>query len=524
MRRRILTGLTAAALAAGMSFIAGPAGAVLANACTEGMNPAMQSQASSLHVDCTFTSTGISSSITINDYPTAAWHSGAARSVNVNDGTVGVTTITSAATSAQVAISTSDINHSIEAPGVAPGSFVVAVSGSTVTLSRKTVAGGGTGKVALIANSSARAVLDGVTTAGSVTVKSATANFVAADIGRYLGGGSLPDGGTIATVVSTSQVTIACTGCLGSWQTAIAAGTALPLTIAPKNPSTSMRFVTDAAFPSATTLTSASAHFAATDVRQPVSGAGVAAGTRITATATGGASATVACPVAPCLNGAGARQVTIGGAEKNAPSNNDVIGQESIQLTLNPLILPTAPPCSANKISAYEIQLQWHNPGNYDTHVSASNTDHDFGGNQMPGTSNAQFQFKTAPTTFSGYLLQNTTMSGTTATTTGWQVSFPFVPTTLAVCPGQGVASGWHFNPVSVTQAQVPTGTGPPGAPQAVRALLPLPQNTSQNYTGTTGATRGAFVATGAGVGNQPTNTNSCTLASPNSLGYQCGK
>jgi hypothetical protein len=487
------------------------------------MNPAAQSQASSLHVDCTFTSTGISSSITINDYPTAVWHSGSARSVNVNDGTVGVTTITSAPTSAQAGISAADVNHSIEAPGVAPGSFVVAVSGSTVTLSRKTVAGGGTGKVALIANTQARAVVDGVTTGGSLTVKSATANFSVADIGRYLGGGSLPDGATIATVASTSQVTIACTGCLGSWQAAIAAGTAIPLTIAPKNPSTSMRYVTDAAF-SGTTLTSASAHFAVTDLLQPVSGAGVAAGTRITATASGGTSATVACPVAPCLTGTGARQVTVGGAEKNAPANNDVIGQESIQLNLNPLILPTAPPCSANKISAYEIELQWHNPGNYDTHVSASNTDHDFGGNQMPGTSNAQIQFKTAPTTFSGYLLQNTTVSGTTATTTGWQVAFPFVPTTLAVCPGQGVASGWHFNHVSVTQAQVATGTGPPGSPQAVRALLPRPQNTTQNYTGTSGATHGAFVTTGAGVGNQPTNTNSCTLASPNSLGYPCGK
>ena len=522
-RRRILTGLAAAALAASMSFIAGPAGAVLENACTEGMNPAMQANASSLHVDCTFTSTGVSSSIVINDYPTAVWHSGSARSVNVNDGTVGVKTITSAPTSAQAGITSADINHSIEAPGVAPGSFVAAVSGTTVTLSRATVAGGGTGKVALIANTTARAVVDGVTTAGSLTVKSATAHFVAADIGKYLGGGSLPDGGTIATIVSISQVTIACTGCLGSWQAAIAAGTAIPLTIAPKNPSTSMRYVTDAAF-SGTTLTSASAHFAATDLLQPVSGAGVAAGTRITATASGGASATVGCPVAPCLSGAGARQVTIGGAEKNAPANNDVVGQESIQIYLNPLILPTAPPCSANKISAYEIELQWHNPGNYDTHISASTTDHDFGGNQMPGTSNAQLQFKTAPTTFSGYLLQNTTVSGTTATTTGWQVSFPFVPTSVALCPGKGVATGWHFNPVSVTQAQVATGTGPVGAPQAVRALLPRPQNSTQTYTGTTGATRGAFVSTGAGTTNQPTNNNSCTLASPNSLGFPCGK
>ena len=84
------------------------------------MNPAMQSNASSLHVDCTFTATGLSSSVTINDYPTATWHSGSARSVNVNDATVGVTTITSAPTSAQVGIGAADINHSIEAPGVAP--------------------------------------------------------------------------------------------------------------------------------------------------------------------------------------------------------------------------------------------------------------------------------------------------------------------------------------------------------------------------------------------------------------------
>ena len=75
---------------------------------------------------------------------------------------------------------------------------------------------------------------------------------------------------------------------------------------------------------------------------------------------------------------------------------------------------------------------------------------------------------------------------------------------------------------MSVTQAQVPTGTGPVGSPQAVRALLPRPQNSTQTYTGTSGTTRGAFVTTGAA--NQPTNTNSCTLASPNSLGYPCGK
>ena len=34
---------------------------------------------------------------------------------------------------------------------------------------------------------------------------SATAHFVAADIGKFIGGGSLPDGGTIATVSSSNN-------------------------------------------------------------------------------------------------------------------------------------------------------------------------------------------------------------------------------------------------------------------------------------------------------------------------------
>lgn len=53
-----------------------------------------------------------------------------------------------------------------------------------------------------------RTVIDGVTTAASTTVTSATAAFTSADVGRTIAGGSIPAGATITAVNSGTEVVI----------------------------------------------------------------------------------------------------------------------------------------------------------------------------------------------------------------------------------------------------------------------------------------------------------------------------
>lgn len=517
-RRKFFTGFTAAAALAATVIVAAPAGAVLSNACKEGMFLAAAGNSGGLEVACTFTSAGIvasNGSLLIHDYPTAVWNSGAARQVNVNDATAGSFTITSAPAVGQVGITASDIDHSIEGPGIAAGDFVKSVSGTTVTLALKTVAGGGTGKTVLIANSRARAVLDGATFAGTGKVTSATANFAAGDVGMRLSGGSLPDGATIASVTPPSTAMLACTGCIPAGFGSVQNGSSLPITMEPPSAPTSNRFVTDALFTAASTITSTTAKFAASDLGLAVSGTGVPAGTHITATASGGGSATVSPATLP-VSGT-QHSITVGVPVRTAPVSGEVAGELGIQLTVNPALSPTSPPCSAKKVSAFEINNLWQNPGTYDTSVSST----DFSGSLLPGTSTAQMLFKTSATNFAGFLVQNVTVTGTTATTTGYAISYPFLPIGAGVCTGTGLAIAWAFNGISEAQANNPTNTGPPGA--QIRGLAPLPQGNTKTYTGTTGTTPGAFLTTGAtSSANQPTNANSCTLSSPIALGWQC--
>src|SRR5712691_12932208 len=80
--RGLFVGLTATFLACSSIFIrVGPAGA--ASSCDESMNPAAAGNASGLIVACTFSSAGVSSALTIQDYADAAWHFGGARTVAV---------------------------------------------------------------------------------------------------------------------------------------------------------------------------------------------------------------------------------------------------------------------------------------------------------------------------------------------------------------------------------------------------------------------------------------------------------
>jgi len=580
----------------------------------------MGGQVSGLKVACTFLAADIGASQTIVDYPNAIWHWGAARLVNATQAAAGPT-IVSAPTAAQAGITTADINRSVEGTNIPAGDFIKNVSGTTVTLAKPTTValGGAPGQVLTVANTDSRAVTDGVTSAGSATVTSATAHFCAAyagntcfgktDVGKAISGGSLPDGATISAVASATSVTIVCTGCIGTAISAIQAGSALNLSIEPTSPSTSTRLIADAHFNSTTVICSNSAKFAATDVGLPVAAApgapALGANLRITAVGVSGSCGTGlgngstatlggGTVTADALNSTTTHNIVVGKPLKTAPASGNTAGQLAIGLAVNPALSPTSPPCSANKTSAFQIQLQWQNPADYDTHVAANTSDTDFSfgltTQTVPPTTNAELLFKTNATSFAGFLYQGDTTrnrtlaanGGTTnlsptitsataaftqqdvgahvvsnvanavpkrafilkvnsatsatlntpATATSsvnaftiqnsWMVKYAFLPTGLGICPSTNEVQALAINGLSVGAVQVPTNTGPAGTTQT-RALVANPQGTSKAFTGQTGLTYGAFFVSGKPDVNQPTNSNACTVSSPNTPTYPCG-
>jgi hypothetical protein len=557
-------------------IMAGPAGA--ANACDETMNPAASGNSSGLVIGCTFDSTGTASSLTITDYADAVWHYGAARNVNVTvtrtggtaGTTAGQTTIKSRPTNntalascagspagqtgipaGNLAIGAADINHSIENAAstpahagifINPGSFIKAVVASgtgctqviTVTLSQPTLAGGplcpaspgpATGSCAnsvganvQVDNGTGRAVKDGVTTAGSSTVTSASAHFLANDVGKGLSGGDLPDGATISLVNSVTSVTLVCTNCVGGF-TGVTAHSALVLTLSPANPPTSARYVTD--FSEAVagrTITSASAEFSPSDVGLPViftpAIAGLA-GARIGTTAADGSTATLAGGGTANIT-TGAHLFTLGLPTKTAPATGDVGGTLAILLKVNPTVSPTSPPCAANKVSGFQIPLLWKNPGAYNTVVAGGSNQ--FSGTSPAATSVAQFDFNTAPTSFSGYLEQHYTTTGGVQGPSLYKVHYTFLPITVGLCPGTGDATTFSFSGLSLKIAQNPSFTGGGGGGE--RGITAEPQGTSHTYQSSNTPPDGATVVSGAAA--QPTNTNACTVSSPALLQVGC--
>jgi hypothetical protein len=555
-RRRYFVLLAAALMAAATIAIASPAGAI-SNTCTESMNPAGQGQSSGLTVACTFASgTAAGTNLTVTDAfdPTTKtggiWHYGEARNVAVTvkrtgaspGTTAGQTTISTCATNnlttqpitaacptpgdpaGNLAITAADINHSVEFATssatftgifITPGTFIKAVTGTTVTLSKATLAGGplcptsaATCTISkpanvLVSNGTNRAVSDGATTSGSATVTSATAHFLAGDVGARMSGGDLPDGATIATINSVSSVTLACVGCTAGFA-GVSTATGIPLTIDPATPPTSARYVTDGSSGANKILSSATAEFANTDVGMPVVfSPAIAAekGARIASVATNGATATL---TAPANLTAGAKQFTIGLATKTAPANGDVVGHLAVELSVDPTLSPTSPPCSAGKVSAFDIPLQWENPGSYNL---TSNGTTQFQGAVVSPTSIGQVIFRTSATSFGGFVKQNVTVASGLPTTAGYIFKFEFAPIAAGLCPGTGIAETLGFTGLSLKQAQNPTNTG--GGGGGTRGLAPLADGTSVTYTGATGVN----VTTSGGT---PTNNNTCTVTSPN--------
>jgi hypothetical protein len=470
-----------------------------------------------------------------------------------------------------LAITAADINHSIEfatsnptltGKFINPGTFIKAVAAPTgtgcaqttvVTLSKATLAGGPlcpaspgpatgncTNSVAatvLVSNDTGRATTDGVTTAGSACVSSVAMNFKAGDVGKGFSGGDLPDGATISAVpgtgcgTATSSAQLTCTGCVGGF-TGVTSHTAQVFTLSPNRPPSSSRYVTDGTSTGTRVLSSSTAAFAPSDVGLPIvfnPPIATLAGARVGTIAANGSNTTIAGAGTANIP-AGAKKFIIGFTTKTAPATGDSVGTLAILLQVNPQVSPTSPPCAANKISGFQIPLSWRNPqGTVNLAVNtpgAQGYNTFIGGTHLSGSSPstvsiAQLDFRTASTSFSGYVRQLYTVASSVQGDSHYGVFYTFLPVGVGICPGTGTATSWTFSGLSKKIVENPSFTG--GGGGGVRGIKSEPQGTSTNYTGqpwVAGGDTGAYVTTAAG--EQPSNNNSCTVSSPATITVGC--
>ncbi len=117
-----------------------------------------------------------------------------------------------------------------------------------------------------------RSFSDGVLVAGSLTLTSATADFAVDDTGRPVSGGTIPPGAVIATVVSSTQVTLSTNHAPTASATGVSVVIGYP-----------ERSVTDGVTTmSSNQISSATADFTTADLGVVISGTGIAPGSIIT--------------------------------------------------------------------------------------------------------------------------------------------------------------------------------------------------------------------------------------------------
>ncbi len=543
---------------------AGSAGAAISNACSFGQYPNVPGGQSQLQVNCTFTNTGSSSNETLEDFPQAVWHNGAAWTATGAVTTSGSATVTSASAHFNAA---TDINHTVSGPAlfspIPANSFIIAVNSPTsVTLNHNATASK-TGLTLSINNSSTRGVSDGVTTLNSTTITSASAHFVSADVGRIVTGTNLPLYDTIASVTNATTAVLT--------TKATASGTAQSLSIGANEQTSSTREVTDAHVSAAsTTLSSASAKFVASDVQLAVSGCGVPAGAYVAsvtnpttavlsaaatltrpfavsdgATTSGSTTVTsasagfsTACDADKSISGAGipagayiktvtnATTVTISAAATatatgvsltEAPGANEVIGAPSVTapangdavstigttLTLNPTLVKGAQPCAAGEPAGETIEGGWYNPGAYLANTLA------LAPADLPSDTIGEILYPTSVVSFAGYAVNEAASTpGELDTAAHTDVILPFVPTGLALCatPALGIGSSFAFNGSTLAQQKVATGIGTPGT-AAVRGIM----NLGSGVSTTTGT---AYLTQNPSKGSAPY-SGACTTKFP---------
>lgn len=476
-RQRLVIGLVAAALAVATTIgFASPAGAVTNSCASPGgisQFPNAPAGQSTLQVSCTFTNATATANAfeKVEDSPQAVWHFGAGRQVTGNT-TSGSTTITLTSGS----FFSTDVNHGISGFSASASlnggtgstaltnsalpamAFIKSVTNATTAVLDVAATATGTGKHWTIENSDSRSFKDASTTSGSGTVTSATANFTATDVGRTITGTNMAHGAKITARTSATQVTVS--------PVATATGASQQLSIGPATNQTTARFVHDAHVTTgSTTVTSASAAFvAAYDVHLPVSGTGIPAGASIASVTNATTVVLSAAATATSTTGS----LTIGLPNATAPINGDTTMALGAELALNPTLVAGSAPCSANAPTGFDITGAWESPNAYATGAFAKPTSA-----SLTKPTIGEFAVPTAVVTFGGFVEQvPASTSGESQTAAHYDVVFPDLPTSLAICPTAtaGVASTFEFLGTAHSQSGLPTGVGTPSTSQ-VRAL-----------------------------------------------------
>jgi hypothetical protein len=437
------------ATAALMGPLAGGASAAPINQCTNGMFPNQPGGNSGFAIACTLTTaTGAQgNAYSIEDFPDAVWHRGAAR-VTAADGTI--TAGSATVTSATGRFSAADVNRTISGGLLPAGTFIKTFNNATtVTINAVAPVGSTTSTAVLkIDNGTGRSAL-GSTTAGSKVVTSTTANFVASDVGRSISATSIPHADKIASVTNSTSIMLTTAATTTATNKSISIGDAATMNTA--------RQIKDAHTTSASvTVTSASAAFNSSDVGLPVSGPGIPAGNYVQ-TAPSATSITLHFAATATSSTAA---LTIGAPNSGAALDGEAAAQLGSKLSLDPTAFGGAvdgvPPCSANVINASSLQGYWNNPGSYAS-VFGSSTDP-----LIKGPTIGQIVYPTSVVSFGGYVTKiKASTAGESQTLAHYDIVFPLLLTTSVVCPAPstvGIASAFRFNPTTINQGK--TGVG----------------------------------------------------------------
>lgn len=520
----VTVGFSVVLATAGLISFAAPAGAANNCAAPGGVSqfPNTPAGQSNMQVSCVLTNATAGSSAFYNteDFPQAVWHFGAGRIVTGNT-TSGSKTITLTAGS----FTSADINHGISGYSASTpldltlagsnlpvGAFIVSVASATSATLNLAATATGTAKKWTVENSDSRAVLDGHLTTASTTITSATAHFCKVglagcgasnnDVGRTITGTDIQHGTKISAVTNATTATLS--------KAAAASSTTEQLTIGAATNQTTARFVHDAHTTSgSTTVTSAGASFQSWDVNLPVVGTNIPVGARIVSVTNATTIVISAAATAATTTGS----LTIGGPNATAPKNGDTALNLGAELDLNPALVAGSDACSTNTPEGFDITGAWQNPGSYIATSFGSPTDA-----SLKRPTIAQFAVPTSVITFAGYVEQMPASSGDTNTAAHYDLVFPLLPTSLAVCPAgtAAVASTFEFVATAHSQSLLPTGVGTPNTLQA-RALKDI-------TTASVSSSAVVHIRTNSSATTDNfTFTAACTETFPDVSGFGCG-
>lgn len=459
-----------------------------ATTCQTSTAPINVSSEASLKVGCivavSATATQNVDHLQINDALNAAWHRGAARTVSVT-----TTSASTAITFAAGNLGTVDINRPISGTGIAAAAFVRSVAPAACTIATCTSAvlsGASTASgtvTATIEHTTARVVTDATYTAGATsdTLTSATGGFTTADVRKSVTGGGFPPGARIKTVTNATTVVVAPGSAaanalgdeitFGTVQYTALTGTVTTVTDAnTREMARTTSAGTASCAGSTLTITTAGGGTNVGDVglRVEFLVAGVVQATS-KVTAHGTATTDTISPACPTTAPASTwTNVVLGETPANAPKDGTTVATLGASLNLNPTLNATSDDCNKNTYEGFGIAGAWNNPGSYATGAVLGAPSDD---------STAQILFPTSVVSFAAYVQPHA--SDTHQAGAHFNVIFPTLPTSLAVCPivtgttTTTTAIDFGFLATTLSTAPfLPTGSGNPSSP-GVRQVGP---------------------------------------------------